>query len=131
MRRSPVNCFEHKFYFRTIHASAGSALRGQEGCLQSRLFPPPEVMTKDKAKQFVEWHAKKNLRVSGPFISLTSDLLRAFNIAYNYRLDGKSGISILVIDSWKLDGSSFISCNELREIIGLETKSIFNTETLV
>lgn len=96
------------------------------------MFPPPEAFkSKEDAKSRVENHLDKDSKKAGPFISLTSDLLRALNIAWGFACKKETGIKIFVIDTWKLRNGSFASCNELCESVGVEENMKYNNETIV
>ena len=66
-----------------------------------------------------------------PFISITSDLLRACNRAAHLERDGSRNISIIMIDGWNLNKEQVVYCKTLRRVSGLPEHNLFDTEYLV
>jgi hypothetical protein len=54
-----------------------------------------------------------------------------FNVAYNYQREGNRGVTIFVIDSWRLHDGSFSTCNELCKKVGVDTNTLYKTEIIV
>jgi hypothetical protein len=96
------------------------------------LYPPPtfETLKILELRTYIERHAILSNYNPTPFLSLTTDLLRALHIAlYTYR--DKADVAILLICPWMLTAGSYITSNNLRSKCRLGPKAIYNTEILV
>src|SRR5436190_14511632 len=112
MRKDPLNPFIHPIFYRAFHSGSGNAT--PEGDLRARVYPPPLSLSTAELKDHVRNHGWKSHTVPTPLISVTQDALRAFKVAADYVHAGKVGVTVVVIDSWRLRDDSFVSCNKLR-----------------
>jgi hypothetical protein len=129
MRKHPVNSFTHPIFYRAFHS--GSGFQTPEGDLRARIYPSPRQPSSAMLGEHVENHGWKDRKVKTPFISITPDALRAFNVAACYADKGEVDVTVVVIDGWKLRDGTFEPCNELRLRLGLGENNLFGTETLV
>jgi hypothetical protein len=129
MRKDPLNSFTHPIFYRAFHSESGGG--SSEGDLRARMDPLPDQPSSAVLKMHVDNHGWKGQKVKTPFISITLDALRAFNVAACYADERKEGVTVVVIDGWKLRDGTFEPCNELRSRLGLSKNNLFRTETLV
>lgn len=125
----PANSFERPIYYRVVNADSWNT--GSDDIV-SRLYPPPsfQVLTIQQMRGYVNMHAALSNRVPTPFISATTDLVRALHIAFcTYRKC--TNVTILLICPWRLEPGSYMACNDLRVMCGLKPKSIYNTEVMI
>lgn len=129
LSQQPASVFTRPLCYRVVHASSPVQ---DSGCLRSRLYPPPalEELNIGRLTEFVKSHAYLTNRLQTPFISVTPDLIRAFQIAF-YMYQDKADVTILVIDPGLLNEGSSLPCNEIRSKCGIGRKDIYNTEVLV
>jgi len=77
----------------------------------------------------------KSSRNPSPFISTTTDPLRAFNFAfhlYHESHDEVRDACVVMIDTWALPRKSFVNCEDLRSDVDICTETgVFQSETLV
>ena len=66
-----------------------------------------------------------------PFIFVTTDLLRAFNLAGRRMCANKGNVTIILIDPWKLPSGTHVDCNVLRRSCSLPEESKYETEILI
>jgi len=82
-------------------------------------------------RRWVCHQATLSNRSPTPFISISSDLLRAFNWASHLRLKGEDDVCIVVIDAWILGSANTVDCNSLRALVDCSKEYLFETEVLV
>jgi hypothetical protein len=76
-------------------------------------------------------HASEDNRNLTPFIFVTSDLLRALNLAGKKMAEGYEEVEILMIDGWKLGAGNYCWANSLRGCCGLLEYNVYQTEILI
>jgi hypothetical protein len=136
--------FARQYFYRVHHDDSWTSYSVESG-FRSALQPTPSLEELDAAtlKGYICRHGEsKGGNTAGgkteggktPFISVTSDILRAFNRANKLVREGEKGICIMVIDSWTLQPGSFAACRILRARAGLEettNEGFYHTEALV
>ena len=129
MREQPLNTFTHPIFYRAFHSGLGNET--SDGDLRARVYPPPPQLSTAELKKHVDNHGWISQTVPTPLISVTNDTLFAFKVAEDYVNAGKDGVTIVMIDGWRLRDGSFISCKKLSSRLKLEPNNLFATETLV
>ena len=116
--------------YRVIHCKSMGHYRRHKGIRAGDGGKPP-CSTYDEFMRSINDHGWNRTQRASPWISVTVDLLRAFNFAWQLHCEGKSDIVLVIIDPLKLAPGSFMSCNVLRKKFGLEENGLFKTEVLV
>ena len=86
LRKHAINPFERPLYFRVIHDS--SSIKSESGDLLCRLSPPPllgELEDANYIRRMIQLRTYLSSKKPTPFISVTSEFLRALNIAEYFR----------------------------------------------
>lgn len=130
-RAQPLDVFRHRLFYRVVDSSQASLVKN--GTLIARLQPTLALKSVEleQMKTFINHHANRHGNQSTPFMSVTTDLLRALSLAYSKWCQGLTGVTVLVIDSWQLDTGSFIACDSIRRACRVECDNIYKTEVLV
>lgn len=100
----------------------GSRLESTNGDFLARLPSPHDVegIQETLMRQWVELHARrKDQPVPTPFLSVTTQLLRAISLAEHFRMWGHNDIRIVLIDGWSLLRNTSTAVNPLRRRLGL------------
>ncbi|RFU79247.1 hypothetical protein TARUN_2959 [Trichoderma arundinaceum] len=128
--RHPVNSFQRPIWYRVVHSD--SPPESEEGSLQSRLYPPPELedLHPKEMRLHLENHAEITGKTPTPFISVTFDLIRAFHMAYAM-YGVMEDVTILLIDPWLLPEGNYHNARTIRSKSGLKDEPKYNTEILV
>ena len=97
----------------------GSRPENANGDFLARL-PPPQYVQETRMRQWVERHATlENRTMPTPFLSVTTELLRALNFAEHFRMRGYNDIRIVLIDGWSLSRNASTAVNPLQRRLGL------------
>ena len=130
----------HRPLYRVIHSGSPQVSdTGAQKGLYPRLYPIPSRYCKKCLEHYLTSHANINNKTEKtPFTSLTSDLDRAFTIAYKLQRSGETGVRILVVDTCQLDEGTCYGAEDLIECcisnMGdrlYQMKRLFKTEYLV
>jgi hypothetical protein len=126
--------FARQYFYRVHHDESWSSYSAESG-FRSALQPTLDLGELDAAamKGYICRHGGYTGGKT-PFVSVTSDILNAFNRANSLVGQGEKGIRIMVIDSWALLPGSFAACRRLRARVGLEESKderFYDTEALV
>jgi len=66
-----------------------------------------------------------------PFISATSDLLRALNHGRKLRNSGHQDVCLVIIDLWEMPKGACGKCNTIRRKLKLDEHNVYKTEILI
>ncbi|KAK2005416.1 hypothetical protein LZ32DRAFT_673503, partial [Colletotrichum eremochloae] len=97
----------------------------------SRMYPAPalEDLSISSMSTHIKNHAFLYNRIPTPFISATTDLLRA--LALLFCKQQEESAELILISSSLLPYRSYAACNDVRCAAGLVQKCIYNTEVLI
>ncbi|OCK77853.1 hypothetical protein K432DRAFT_406960 [Lepidopterella palustris CBS 459.81] len=115
--------------FRTCHRLSQGSNERDRDITAGRLVQGP-FPTQAEWYETISKHVK-GAKTLSPHISLTSDLLRAINLAFKFQRHDMRDVIIFVVDRTKLDSGSVFDVNTAINFLGGKTEPMYNTEILV
>lgn len=128
-KQYPTIAFDRPIFYRVIDEE--SPTPASDGALLPRLQPAPQKISRQRMPQYLHHQADRFSRKPTPFISTTIGLLRAFNLAESRVCEGKQGVTILLIDPWKVGGGHYTEAIALHTTLWLIRDVKYETEVLV
>jgi hypothetical protein len=87
-----------------------------------RMFVEPRTYSTDKDQELLQ---------ASPFISATSDLLRALNHGRKLRNARYQDVCLVMIDLWEMPKGACGKCNTIRRKLKLSENNVYKTEILI